>query len=133
MLLPILESGIAIGGRHRAPKWLQKAINGPCEAISRSGGSKLVDQRGSRLDLVRAHPGHVLRPIPGSRMAIGAARGSQNGSNKAIDGPFVAISRPGGSKLVNQGWINLGHIHSDVLGPLPGSRMAIGGRCRHMV
>ena len=39
----------------------------------------------------------------------------------------MAISRPGGSKLVNQGWINLGHIHSDVLGPLPGSRMAIEG------
>ena len=41
---PISGSGMAIRGRHRAPKWLQKAINGPVVAISRSGGSKLVNQ-----------------------------------------------------------------------------------------
>ena len=29
-------------------------------AISRPGGSKLVDQRGSRLDQVRAHPGRCV-------------------------------------------------------------------------
>ena len=40
---------------------------------------------------------------------------------------LVAISRPGGSKLVNKGWINLGYIHSNVLETIPGSRMAIEG------
>ena len=43
VLQPISGSGMAIRGRHRAPKWLQKAINGPVVAISRSGGSGLVD------------------------------------------------------------------------------------------
>ena len=77
--------------------------------------------------------GDVLRPISGSGMAIRGRHRARKWLQKAIDGYFVAISRPGGSKLVNQGWINLGHIHSDVLGPLPGSRMAIGGRRRHMI
>ena len=39
-----------------APKWPKMAINGLFGAKRRSGGSKLVDQRGSRLDLVQAHP-----------------------------------------------------------------------------
>ena len=77
--------------------------------------------------------GNVLDPFPGSGMANGGRNRAPKWLQKAVNGPFMAISRPGGSKLVNQGWINLGHIHSDVLGPLPGSRMAIGGRCRHMV
>ena len=46
----------------------------------------------------------------------------------AIIGHFGAISRPGGYKLVDQGWINLGHTHGDVLGLFPGSGMAIRGR-----
>ena len=71
--------------------------------------------------------GDVLSPISGSRMAIRGRHRARKWLQKAINGYFVAISRPGGSKLVNQGWINLGHIHSDVLGPLPGSRMAIEG------
>ena len=29
---------------------------------------------------------------------------------------------------VDKGWIKLGHIRGDVLGPFPGSGMAIGGR-----
>ena len=70
--------------------------------------------------------GDVLGPFPGSGMAIGG-RHRAIMAIKAIKGPFGAITRPGGSKLVDQGWINLGHIHSDVLGPLPGSRMAIEG------
>ena len=77
--------------------------------------------------------GDVLGPISGSGMAIGGRHRAPKWLQKAINGPFVAISRHNGSKLVNQGWINLGHIHSDVLGPIPGSRMAIGGRRRHMV
>ena len=39
------------------------AINGHFGAISRPGGSKLVDQRGSRLDLARAHPGRCVRTL----------------------------------------------------------------------
>ena len=36
-----------------------------------------------------------------------------------------------GSKMVVQrGWIKVGHIWGDVLGPYSGSRMAIGGRHR---
>ena len=57
VLEPFSGSEMAIGGRHMAPKWPKKAINDPFVAISRAGGSKLVDQRGSRLDLIRAHPG----------------------------------------------------------------------------
>ena len=34
---------------------------------------------------------------------------------RAINGPFVAISRPCSSELVNQGCIKLGHIQGDVL------------------
>ena len=40
---PFSGSGMSIKGRHRAPKWLKKAIGGPFVAISRSDGSKLVD------------------------------------------------------------------------------------------
>ena len=57
VLGPFPGSGMAIRGRHRAPKWPKIAINGPFGARSRSGGSKRVDQHGSRLDQVRAHPG----------------------------------------------------------------------------
>ena len=31
---------------------------------------------------------------------------------------------------VDQGWIKLGHIQDDVLGPFPGSGMSIGGAIR---
>ena len=40
-------------------------------AISRPGGPKLVDQRGSRLDQVQAHPGRCDGQFTASRMAIG--------------------------------------------------------------
>ena len=88
---------MAIGRRHRAPKWLQKVIHGPVVAISRSGGSKLVDQNGSRFDQVRKHPGDVLDPFPGSGMADGGRHRAQKWSKNAMNGHFVAISRPGGS------------------------------------
>ena len=63
-----------------------------------------------------------------SGMAIGGRQREQKGPKKARNGPFVTISRPGASKLVVQGWINLGYTHDDVLGQFPGSRMAIRGR-----
>ena len=88
-------------GRQRVPKWLKKAVNGPFVAISRPGGSKLVDLRGSRLDQVRAHPGVVLGPFPGSGMAIGGRHRTSKRPKMAINGCFVAISRPGGSKRVD--------------------------------
>ena len=45
VLEPFSGSEMAIGGRHMAPKWPKKAINDPFVAISRPGGSKLVNQR----------------------------------------------------------------------------------------
>ena len=73
----------------------------------------------------------MLGLFPGSRMAIAGRHRAPNQPKMAINGPFGAISRPSGSKLVDQGRINLGHIHGNVLGQFPGSGMAIGGR--HMV
>ena len=64
VLGPFPGSGMAIGSCHRAPKWTKIAINGPFGAISRSGGSKQVDQCGSRLDHVEAHLEDVLGPWP---------------------------------------------------------------------
>ena len=60
VLGPFPGSGMAIGGRHRASKRPKMAINGCFVAISRPGGSKQVDQRGSRFDLVWAHPGQCV-------------------------------------------------------------------------
>ena len=51
-------------GRHRPSKWLEKAKNGNFLAIGGPGGSKLVDQCGSKLDLVRAYPGQTDGTIP---------------------------------------------------------------------
>ena len=73
----------------------------------------------------------MLGLFPGSRMAIAGRHRAPNQPKMAINGPFGAISRPSGSKLVDQGRINLGHIHGNVLGQFPGSGMANGGR--HMV
>ena len=99
---------MAIGRRHRAPKWLQKVINGPVVAISRFGGSKLVDQRGSRLDLVRAHPGRCVATYSPVRNGHRGAPYGLEMAPKGHNGPFVAISRSGGSELVDQGWIKVG-------------------------
>ena len=54
---PFPGSGMAIRGRHRAPKCPQKAINGHFGAISRPGDPKWLDQGGSRLDQGWGHPG----------------------------------------------------------------------------
>ena len=43
VLEPFSASEKAIGGRQRAPKWPKEAINNTFVAISRPGGSKLVD------------------------------------------------------------------------------------------
>ena len=73
----------------------------------------------------------VLGPFPGSGMAIGGRHRAPKWPKTAINGPFGAISRPGGSILVDKGGINSGHIHGNVLAQFPGSGMANGGR--HMV
>ena len=44
-----------------------------------------------------------------------------------IKDPFVA---PNWWISVDQGWIRAGHIQGGVLGPFPGSQVAIGGRHR---
>ena len=64
-------------------------------------------------------------------MAIVGRHGAPKQSKMAINGPFVVIIRPSGSKLVDKGGINSGHIHGNVLAQFPGSGMANGGR--HMV
>ena len=64
---PFSGSEMAIGGRHRAPKWPKNAINGPFVAIRHPGGYKLVDQYGSRLDQGGAHPGRWFGTIYSSR------------------------------------------------------------------
>ena len=63
VLGPFTGSEMAIGGRHRASKWPKMAKKGAFLAISRSGGSKMVDQCGSRLDQGRTHPGGCVGAI----------------------------------------------------------------------
>ena len=114
---------MAIGGRHRASKWPKKAKNCHFVAINRPGGSKLLDQRGSRLDQVRAHPGQCVGTL--SRVQDGH-RGRQRVPKwlkKAINGPFVAISDPGGSKMVDQrgSWLDQGRTRQ-------GPRLTLGSQ-----
>ena len=75
--------------------------------------------------------GDVFGPFPGSEMAIGGRHRAPKWPKTAINGPFVVIGRPCGSKVVDKGGINSGHIHGNVLAQFPGSGMANGGR--HMV
>ena len=73
-----------------ASKWLKMAINVPFVAISRPGGSEMVDQRGSRLDQGRTHLGGCVGTIFGSGMAKGgrhrAFKLAQNGHKWAFCG-----------------------------------------------
>ena len=87
--------------RHRVPKWLKMAKNAPFVAISRPGSSKLVDHCGSRLDQVRAHPGRCVGTFSQVRNGHRGRQRVPKWLKKAVNGPFVAISRPGGSKLVD--------------------------------
>ena len=73
----------------------------------------------------------MLGHFPGSEMAIGGRHRAPKWPKTAINGPFVVIGRPCGSKVVDKGGINSGHIHGNVLAQFPGSGMANGGR--HMV
>ena len=57
VLQPFNPSGSAIRRLSNDPKWPQKAINETNRAIRCSGGPKLVDLSGSRLDLGGIHPG----------------------------------------------------------------------------
>ena len=110
VLGPFPGSGMAIGGRHRASKRPKMAINGRIVAISRPSGSKLVNQRGSRLEQVRHIRNDVLGPFPESGMAIVGRHRVSKRPKMAINGRFVAISRPGGSKLVDQRGLRLDHV-----------------------
>ena len=60
VLDPFPGSGMADGGRHRAQKWSKNAMNGHFVAISRPGGSEMLDQRGSRFNLVWSYPGQCV-------------------------------------------------------------------------
>ena len=76
-----LDTSGGVGRNHfPGPEWPsgrairpQNGHNGSFVAISRSGGSKMVDQRGSRLDQGRTHPGGCFGPIFWVHMAIGGA------------------------------------------------------------
>ena len=48
-------------------------------SITRSGGSELVEQCGTRSQQVRAHTGDALEPFHGTEVAIGGAIGPLNG------------------------------------------------------
>ena len=99
VLGPFSGSGMAIRERHRAPNWPQNAINGPFVAIRHPGGSKLVDQYGSRLDQGGAHPGDGLVPfIPPEIVIWGPYRGPK-WPKLAINGAFLAKSAPGVTSL----------------------------------
>ena len=95
-------------------------------AISRPGGSKLVDQRGSRLDQVQAHPGRCDGQFTASRMAIGGRHRASKRPEMAINGHIVAISRPGGPKLVDQRGSRL-----DLVRAHPGRCVATYSRVRN--
>ena len=101
---------MAIGERHRAPKWPKTAINGPFVVIGRPCGSKVVDKGGINSGHIH---GNVLAQFPGSEMAIGGRHRAPKWPKTAINGPFGAISRPGGSKLVDQrgSRLDLAHAH----------------------
>ena len=55
-LEPFWGSGRAMWVCQRAPKRVQNGQKQPFWAISRSGGSKLMEQCGIMVDQVRAHP-----------------------------------------------------------------------------
>ena len=67
----------------------------------------------------------MLGPFPGSGIALRGCHRAPKWLKKMINGPFVAINRPGGSKLVDQGWIKLRYIWGKVLRPFLESVMAI--------
>ena len=104
VLGPFSASRMAIGGRHRASKRSKMAINSSFVAISKPGGPKLVDQRGSRLDQVPAHWGRCVGTLSRVRNGHwGAPLGlktAQNGHEWSFCGH--GVSRPGGSKILDQ-------------------------------
>ena len=72
------------------------AKNGrPFSAKSGSGGSKLVEQCGTRVEQVRAHPWGCIGTVLGVREGhVGVPEGSQKGPKQ----PFSAISGSGRPK-----------------------------------
>ena len=71
---PFPGSEMAIGGRYTPSKWLKRAKMCHFEAIGGSGGSKLVEWCGKRLEQVRARPGQcdgtISRVRNGNRGAL---------------------------------------------------------------
>ena len=102
VLEPSPGSGMAIGGRHKHSEWLKRAKNGHFVAIRGSGGSKLVEQCGTRLEQVRAHPGGCDETISQVWKGHWGRHRPSKWLEKAKNGNFLAIGGPGGSKLVDQ-------------------------------
>ena len=78
-LEPFHGSKVAIRGRHRPSEWAKRAQMGHFVSITRSGGSELSEQWGTRSQQVRAHTGDALEPFHRTEVAIGGAIGPLNG------------------------------------------------------
>ena len=88
----------AILARYMAKKGQER----PFWAISESGGSKLVEQSGTRVEQGRAYPWWCIETVSLVREGhMGAPEGPQSVQN-CQKRPFWAISGSGGSKLVEQ-------------------------------
>ena len=81
-------------------------------AISGSGGSKLVDQRGTRLEQVRAHPGGSDEAISQVWKGRWGCQRPSKWLKKAKNGNILAIGGPGGSKLLDQGRSRLDQVRA---------------------
>ena len=90
MLGPFPGSGMAIVGRHGAPKQSKMAINGPFVVISRPSGAKVVDKGG--INSGHNH-GNVLAQFPGSGMTNGGRHMFQKGLSAFLwlFGLFMAL------------------------------------------
>ena len=82
-LEPFWGSGRAIWVCQRAPKRVQNGQKQPFWAISGSGDSRLVEQCGTRVEQVRAHPWCCIGTVLGVREGfVGVPEGSQKGPKR---------------------------------------------------
>ena len=89
MLGPFPGSGIALRGRHRAPKWLKKIINGQAQAHKQA---RWLQTGGKGWIKLGYNWGKVLQPFLESVMATMVHKGHKK-AKKAKE----AIKRPKGS------------------------------------
>ena len=100
---------------------------GPEAGLAAPNGWISMDQGWIKLGHIRED---VLGPFPGSGMAIRGRHRAPKWPKIAIMvllGPEAGLAALKGWISVDQGWIKLGHIRGDALGPFPGFGMAIRG------